>query len=372
MHGCKVLNLLRGVSPGSMPWNDLYGTARAIAPGLMYPPVAIGPSKGHFLRRGTEPCAGIPRRFYSAGVLGALLYIRRAAKKSRRTGDRLILHVHNPSLTLVAMLAKLFAPSVIIVGNLHGQWRRFTWLQRSYLSLLVRGAQKFICVSEAVCRTLPSPVAKRLRDRNALTYIPNGIPTRHLDAKFPAACLSEKRKPALVVAARMVPVKNPAFTLKVFAELQHAERLIWFGDGVERANMKQLAMELGIAERVDFRGERPRSEVFASFRACAAYMACSRSEGFSVAPVEAAALGCRPFLSDIPAHRDLAAKMNLETYPLDDLNAWTSAIDAFLAARVDQSSFRSELAIKVRSAFDLERSVKDYIEVYHGLSAPVS
>lgn len=70
------------------------------------------------------------------------------------------------------------------------------------------------------------------------------------------------------------------------------------GAGVELDNLKILAGELGIANRVTFHGQVPHSKVPAMLERLDIYVALSRSESFGVAILEAGACGKPVVVSD--------------------------------------------------------------------------
>ena len=67
-------------------------------------------------------------------------------------------------------------------------------------------------------------------------------------------------------------------------------RVVLAGDGPERGRLERLAGKLGIAGRVDFRGEVPHEQVPAVLGELDIFVLPSRAEGFGVAALEAAAM----------------------------------------------------------------------------------
>ncbi len=105
----------------------------------------------------------------------------------------------------------------------------------------------------------------------------------------------------LLTIARLVPKKGVADALHAFARVQARLAEPWtfeiVGDGPLRAELEALARELGVAERVEFRGAMPRAEVFAALRRCSVFVLASKvapsgdTEGTPVSIIEAATLG---------------------------------------------------------------------------------
>jgi glycosyltransferase involved in cell wall biosynthesis len=69
-----------------------------------------------------------------------------------------------------------------------------------------------------------------------------------------------------------------------------------------------LAVELGIADRTRLLGRVDDDELHRWMRTAHVMVSMSEREAFGMAPIEAACAGARIILSDIPAHRDVAAK----------------------------------------------------------------
>lgn len=364
----KILNIVRGVGHTSMPWNDLYGTARGQVPGLMYPLLAIKP-QARRIQRLQASCNGVLRKYFVVNPVGALWFIWRLNRVCANKGKKLVLHVHNPSLAWVACLVRIAMPSVIIVANLHNEWSRFNLFQRLSLLIMSVISHKMICVSEAISYTIPKYIQKYLRNKNALTYIRNGIRSSVLDHKYPIEQLPLQRKADVVVVARMVPQKNIKLILKIFSMLKNANKLVWFGDGVLKHELKEIINSYGIQERVVLHGIQPRDEVFKALSESSAYLACSLWEGIGVANLEAAAMGCRPFLSNIAPHNEITERLDLNTFPLDDPLPWVEAIDNFLANITSTEGESSkQLALRTRRTFDLDNTVRSYISIYNNLT----
>ena len=356
-----------------MPWNDLYGTSRYLFPGIMYPVVVVQPRLSRARLNWASNGASL-RRYWLTGPLSVIPLFRKLCQKQDRkvvckNRGRLILHVHNPTLVFVALLVKAICPSVIVMCNLHNEWSGFRLWQRLSLHILVKLSWVTVCVSRSISETVPTSVRNKLMKHDKLRAILNGIRSVELERDFPIERLMDNRNADVVVIARMVPQKNVFFVMRCFALLKGARNLIWFGDGVLRDELQNYARELGVDQRIEWRGIEPRARVFEALWCSSIYLACSKWEGIGVANLEAAALGAQPFLSDIAPHREIARPLGLETFCLGDEAKWVRAMDKFLAEDVDirkQKSF--ELIQKARAVFDLEESVKAYMNVYRELS----
>jgi teichuronic acid biosynthesis glycosyltransferase TuaC len=105
----------------------------------------------------------------------------------------------------------------------------------------------------------------------------------------------------LVTVAHLVARKRHADVLRALWLLRDEHPgLRWsvVGDGPERGPLERLAAELGIADRVDWRGALPHDAAVAAARSGVAFVLPSVDEAFGVAYVEAMAggvpaIGCR-------------------------------------------------------------------------------
>ena len=99
---------------------------------------------------------------------------------------------------------------------------------------------------------------------------------------------------SLVYAGMLIPLKKVDVTLKALGTLKdkYDFRFTVIGDGEEADNLKALAAELGIAERVEFRGRVKRHEVLAEMGKADCFAMASSPETFGLTYLEAMACGC--------------------------------------------------------------------------------
>ena len=83
----------------------------------------------------------------------------------------------------------------------------------------------------------------------------------------------------LVNTARLVHQKGNDITIKAMSLLPQNVKLLLVGGGEEEANLKKLATDEGVSDRVIFTGQVDRSVVTIYRRACDIFVGPSRSEG---------------------------------------------------------------------------------------------
>jgi len=112
---------------------------------------------------------------------------------------------------------------------------------------------------------------------------------------------SDAREKRIVTAGRLDSNKNQAGIIKAFAGCveKHPEySLSIYGDGEDRTKLEQLAIDLGIAEKVEFTGNVP--DVWERMKNAQIFVLNSYTEGMPNALLEAMSLGLACISTDCP------------------------------------------------------------------------
>jgi glycosyltransferase involved in cell wall biosynthesis len=165
------------------------------------------------------------------------------------------------------------------------------------------------------------------------------------------------------------PVKDPARLLRVITRLVAGRpevRLEVIGEGRLRPHLESLATELGIADRVAFRGPLPRAALPDRYRAATVLAIPSRHEAQSMVAVEAAACGLPVVGTRVGILPDLGAgAMTVGPGAHDD------AFAESLAAVLDDPALASSMGTAGRAAvlerFDLDRTAAATLDAYERL-----
>jgi len=164
----------------------------------------------------------------------------------------------------------------------------------------------------------------------------------------------------------MVPQKNCFFAIDILAKSKCIEKLIWIGDGIQRESILQYAKELGVAPKLELMGIISRKQVYDVLNNSSIYIAPSKWEGIGVANLEAAALGCIPFLSDIPPHQEIATNINIKTYSLKESESWANDIDCIFGVPFKEDRHkRDEISRITMKKYNLDNAIQKYIEIYN-------
>jgi glycosyltransferase involved in cell wall biosynthesis len=191
----------------------------------------------------------------------------------------------------------------------------------------LRRADLLIAVSEAVAADLRArgAPADRIRVVESGVSAPPATPDR---AALRADLGLAPDGPVVGTLARHHPVKGLDVLLRALAEVPNAEACL-LGAGPETDNLKRLAEDLGVADRVRWAGYRPDG------RACLAvfdlFVLPSRAEGFGLAALEAMAAAVPVVATAVGHLPTLLADGAGRLVPPEDPGALAAAMRALLA-----------------------------------------
>lgn len=241
------------------------------------------------------------------GAWGAWRHLRRMV-----AGGFDVLHGHNPMAHYYAVFASLGRSRMTRIVTRHGMGSatlgggRGRWLFRRSLA--------FTDCSVAVCEAA-SDVFQRADGRLGSTWesIPNGIdlakvvPVSNDARKDLLASLGVVSSDCIVgCVGRLTEVKQHQVLLQAFARLLvrvPSAQLVVVGDGPLRASLEEAVRSAGIAASVHFTGARQDvNHLLAGFDI---FALTSRSEGYSLALVEAAAAGLPIVASDVGGNGEI-------------------------------------------------------------------
>lgn len=228
----------------------------------------------------------------------------RHLRRTRSHWDVVHVHGYHSITPLLATLAG--ARPMVFTPHYHGTGHSTTrrQLHRPYRlagQLIVQASTQVICVSEAeralLVKHFPSAQPKT-------SVIPNGVDLEQLMAAEPAQMPGR----FVLSAGRLESYKHVDDTLRAMAALEPGYRLGVTGDGPDRRRLEAVAADLGLGERVRFAGRLEIDELYSLYRRADVYVSMSSNEAMPVTILELLACGARVVASDIPAHRDIAAR----------------------------------------------------------------
>ncbi|NLB80362.1 MAG: glycosyltransferase family 4 protein [Clostridiaceae bacterium] len=159
--------------------------------------------------------------------------------------------------------------------------------------------------------------------------------------------------------------KNQILLLEAFynAVLEKPNmKLIFVGDGNERQNVTNRAIELGIGDKVNFVGITDKVEMY--LHKADVFALSSTFEGLSLAILEAYAAGLPVIATNVGGVPDILADgINGLLVPLNDVTAFKNAILKLYSDPDLRKKMSCENQIKVKD-YDIEQTTKKYIALY--------
>lgn len=192
-------------------------------------------------------------------------------------------------------------------------------LLRPFWKKIVRDAKAVIAPSVFLENLMKNSDPER-----EYSLIPNGI-----DAAYYTTLAGKyKKTKSLIVLCRMQVTKGVQDVIRAFSLIKSKDwKLKAVGDGPYLDELKLLAEELGIGERVEFYGwvENKGSQYEELLGESYLYVSGSRFENCPMSVLEAMAAGCQVLVSDIPAHRQLIEK-EASFFPCGDVTVLAEKI----------------------------------------------
>jgi glycosyltransferase involved in cell wall biosynthesis len=232
--------------------------------------------------------------------LGAFLGIRAYIRNS--VGREDIVHAHLfPSSFYVALLKQfgcIQGPTVLTEHSTHNG-RRGTVFGSLIDSVLYSGFDRIVAISEGVRAALGSWKPK-IEPR--VSVVTNGV-----TPIFDAVLTRPQRKTLRILSMGSLRVaKNYRKMIEAVSLLSDFDFEYWIaGEGSEKAELVQLADQLGVGEKVQFLGFV--KDTGALMEQSDIFLMASTWEGFGLAALEAMNSSLPLVLSDIPGLNELAA-----------------------------------------------------------------
>ena len=255
----------------------------------------------------------------------------RALWRDRGTFD--VIHAHSFHAAPAMMAATVPKVPLVFTPHFHavGHTRAASALHTVYdplATLLFRRADKVTCVSvaesELLLRHYPSVEPR-------LSIVPLGVDTKALLAAEPFAT----NRPIVLVAGRLEAYKRVDTAVRAFASMRKDAQLVVCGTGSRRPALERLARELGLVDRVSFRGQVSDGELRRWQRTATSTVSLSAREAFGLVLLEAAVAGSRVVASDVPAHAELARRLGRVGAPMAVVTPDVAAVAAALDSQVE-------------------------------------
>ena len=280
-----------------------------------------------------------------------------------------IVHTHNSSPQLFVAIASLFnSPKLVSTEhNTSNRKRNWKWY-RPIESWMYSRYNHVICISKIAEEKLREYMGgewlvKSSNKYKSITTINNGINVNTISEAEPCKellDLKESRKSILMVAG-FRKQKNQDTIIRALTLLDKEKYEIWFaGIGERMEEVKQLALSLGVCERVRFLGLR--TDIPNVLTAADVIVMSSHWEGLSLSNVEGMSAH-KPFIaSDVNGLREVTKGYGI-LFPHEDGKALANEINQL----AESDKYYDEVANRCYNRaleFDISKMVNGYNQVY--------
>ena len=283
-----------------------------------------------------------------------------------------IVHTHNSSPQLFVAIASLFSRTDIVSTehNTSNRKRNWKWY-RPIESWMYGRYNHVICISKIAEEKLREYMGgewlvESSNRYKSITTINNGIDVNAISEAVPCKellGLKENRKSILMVAG-FRKQKNQDTIIRALTLLDKEKFEVWFaGIGERMEEVKQLALSLGINDRVRFLGLR--TDIPRVLRAADVIVMSSHWEGLSLSNVEGMSAH-KPFIaSDVNGLKEVTKGYGI-LFPHEDAKALAEEIKRLAS----DETYYNEIAERCYNRaleFDISNTVSGYADVYKSI-----
>lgn len=277
-----------------------------------------------------------------------------------------IVHSHGLRPDIFVRRNKKSSVSTLYVTTLHNyafqdfryQYNTLTSLVFGSLWMLcVRGFDKIVVLSKDAQRYYSHflPVKKLCISYNTRILDKEDLEQSEIDK-----LLSFKANDILIgVNALLTKRKGIDQLIRVLPKLS-GYKLFIVGEGKECYNLKQLAIEQGVEERVYFAGYINNAYRFLQYYDIFAIP--SRSEGFPLSLIEAAIMHKKVVASNIPIFKEIFSEKEVSFFDLENMD---SLRDAIIDATQNES-MAENIYGRFENDYSPEIFYQNYLSIYHG------
>jgi glycosyltransferase involved in cell wall biosynthesis len=292
-----------------------------------------------------------------------------------------VVHVHHPFLLGMSGLQLARAYNLPVVFTYHTQYEKYIhylpFPQQMTAELAIRLSTRFANSCDAVIAP-SSDIRKTLIERGVqvpVHVLPTGVDLQKfrggqkdfLRKKFN---LSAETQIVLTVS-RLAKEKNISFLIRAFARLctyNSQAVFVLVGRGDAEDDLKALARDLGIANRVYFAGELVGKELVSAYKGADVFVFASTTETQGLVVLESMACGVPPVVVDAPGVRDFVHPgVNGFMVPEDGEADFAERVLTLLDDEVLRKALGAE-ALKTARRWSLRQTTSKLERIYKSLS----
>ena len=291
-----------------------------------------------------------------------------------------VIHTHHPVLLGRTAARKAEELDLPLVFTFHTQYREYTHyvpLPQEAIHEFLKGAvQTWLMDFMRQCQhiVIPSESMKEIltRDyglRDRYTVIPTGInlePYLSANGNDLRARRNWQDDKVLVSIGRLAQEKNWETLLRAAATVHRTHpdlRLVLIGDGPDKVILQNLAIELGIADRVTFTGKLPFPEVPSYLKAADLFGFASITETQGLVTMEAMAAGLPVVAVNASGTRDIVNNGEQGFLVPNDADALADSINRLLESPEIMQKFHVR-AIEKAQTFEVGNCARQLVNVY--------
>lgn len=241
------------------------------------------------------------------------------------------------------------------------------WLEKPIMNLAWKDAGHILKRANFI--TTPTRRAANLLEASAgvsnVLAISCGIDA----SRFANATPTSNKPPRVLFLGRLDYEKHIHNLLKAVAKLpaELGVQVEIVGNGGERENLKSLAVELGIADQVEFRGHIAEDELAKAYERATVFAMPSIAELQSIATMEAMASGRPVVAANAMALPHLVHNGdNGYLFEPDDVDDFAEKLSLVLTADQAELDRLSENSLHLIQSHDIERTLKIFEDLYRG------
>ena len=199
----------------------------------------------------------------------------------------------------------IFRPAII--QTIHNQYSRekclneFKPLEGFLFEHSIRWVDRVVAVSKGVAEDFITSTGCPLHKVKVIYNPVIGPEMKRLAEEEIEHTWLNSEEPVFLSVGRLAPQKNHKLLLRAFAKINQTMpcHLILLGEGALLDELKNMAVQLGISEKVDFYGFSPNPYAF--MKRSNALVLSSNFEGFGNVLAESMACGCPVISTDCPS-----------------------------------------------------------------------
>lgn len=298
-----------------------------------------------------------------AGRIAYVVAVLELARRLRRAGTPVdILHAHVHRMGWPAVVAGALLRRPVVISEHSSEWS-----ERTLSPGALRRARIAFRRAALVC-----PVSRALQASieaygvgGEFRVVPNAADT---EIFYPSEQTPDAAPARLVNVALHEEIKGLDVLLRALARLAKSRPdvgLELIGDGPRRGSLERLAAELGIAERVRFRGALAPSAVAEALRAADLFVLSSRSETLGSAVIEALCTGLPVVATAVGGVPEVVGEEDGMLVPPSDADRLATGVSAALD---DYGRFdRAAIARRAHQRFSTQSIGRIWDDIYRVL-----